>query len=113
VASQQTVSDPKAIFLRNCRGRFYRGLDYLTLFVYVVIISISALLADYAIILVIELTVASDVSRYPIVSEAFKWFKIGSAFLVLVAAAVHAFFSAWSQIKFEAEVAAEPIGEDS
>jgi hypothetical protein len=113
MASQQSASDPKAVFVRNFRRRFYRGLDYLALFIYVAIVSIGALLADYAIVRAIELTVASDVSRYPIVSRVFEWFKIGSAFLVLIAAAAHAFFSAWSQMKFEIEVARESIGEST
>ena len=113
IMSKQNPTDPKDIFIQKSKSRFFKGLDYLTLFIYVVVVSVCALLADYIIILAIEFTVASDISSYPIVSQAFDWFKIGSAFLVLIAAAVHAFFSAWSQIKFEIETAREPILEST
>jgi len=79
------------------------------LFVYVAVVSIGALAADYLILLVIERTVATAVSKYPVVSQAFDWFQIGSAFLILVAAITHALFSAFSQLRFEVETAKEPI----
>jgi hypothetical protein len=66
-------------------------------------------LIDYGIVLVIEYTISAEIAKIPIVSQVFVWFKIGSAFLVLIAATVHAFFSAWSQIKFEVDTAKETI----
>lgn len=101
-------NDPKGIFLQNAKNRFYLGLNYVTLFMYVVIVSTSALVADYIIVFAIKKTVASAVSQFPIVEQAFSWFQIGSAFMVLIGAATHACFSAYSQIKFEVEVAKAP-----
>lgn len=101
--------DPKIVFFQQSKTRFYKALSYLTLFLYVVFVSTCALLADYLLILIIELVSANDIAKYPLVSTAFDWFKIGSAFLAFLAAGVHSFFSAWSQIKFELETVTEPI----
>jgi hypothetical protein len=103
------ATDPKDIFSQNLRTRFYKALDYLTLFVYVVVVSVGALVADYFIVYAIQLTVLPAVLKYPIVSQAFDWFQIGSAFLALIAAGIHAFFSVYSQVKFEVQTAKEPI----
>lgn len=83
-------------------------LDYLTLFAYVVVVTVGALVANYLIIFAIERTVAETVSKYTVVSKAFDWFQIGSAFLIMIGAAIHAIFSAWSQIRFEVETGREP-----
>jgi len=66
------------------------------------------LLADYLIVLAIELTVSSAVAKYPIVAIAFDWFQIGSAFMVFIAAGTHAVFSVVSQVKFEIDTSQEP-----
>lgn len=105
---QLTRVDPRRTWLQNVRIRFYRGLDYLTLFLYVVVVSVGALLADYLIVFAVERTVASAVAKYPVVALAFDWFQIGSAFLVMMGAATHAVFSAYSQFRFEADTARAP-----
>ena len=97
------TNDPKLVFLQQSKERFYKGLSYLTLFLYVVFVSASAFVADYLLVMIIEYVLSQDASKYPIISTAFDWFKIGSAFLALIAAGVHAFFSALSQVKFELE----------
>ena len=103
ILAQKITNDPKEVFHRNARGRFYRALDYLTLFLYVTVVSIGALVADLLIVYVIALTVKGAVSKYNVVAVAFDWFQIGSAFLVLIGALTHACFSAFSQVKFEVE----------
>ena len=103
------IVDPRIIFLQQSKIRLYKGLSYLTLFIYVVFVSACAFLADYVLVVIIENIVARDISKYPMVSTAFDWFKIGSAFLVFIAAGIHSFFSAWSQIKFELDTIKEPV----
>jgi hypothetical protein len=90
-------------FLENLKVRFYKALDYLILFVYLLVVSICALLVDYILILVLSLLVADDIEKFPIIAQAFIWFKIGSGFLIFIAAIVHSFFSAASQIRNEVE----------
>lgn len=97
----QTTSDPKEVFSQNLRSRFYKVLDYFSLFSYIVLVSIGALVADTIIVFVIKQTIINTVNEYPIVKLAFDWFQIGSAFLALFGAMVHAVFSAWSQLQFE------------
>lgn len=82
------VTDPKEIFLRHFRTRFYKALDYLTLFAYALVVALGAFLADYILILVIGFIVAPAVSEYPAVKMAFDWFQILSSVLALLAAFV-------------------------
>jgi hypothetical protein len=105
--SQPTTIDPREAFLKNLKSRFYRVLDYFSLFLYIVLISVGALLADSAIVFAIERTIASAIVKYPIVKQCFDWFQIGSAFLALFGALIHALFSAWSRIQFELETMRE------
>jgi hypothetical protein len=105
---EKALEEPKQQFLRNLRLRWYKALDYLALFGYVAVVSVSALVADYIIMLAIERTVSAAVAQYTIVSQAFGWFQIGSSFLVLIGAATHAIFSVYSQVRFEVEAAKEP-----
>lgn len=84
------------------------ALDYLTLFLYVTVVSVGALAADYLIMLAIKGTVSSTVARYALVSQACDWFQIGSAFLALVGAGTHAVFSVFSQVRFEIATVREP-----
>jgi hypothetical protein len=108
MSPEKPQSDLKQLFLKNLRIRLYKTLDYLTLFVYVVIVSVCALAADYIIVLAIKRTVSAAVTQYKVVSQAFDWFQIGSAFLVLVGATTHAFFSVYSQVRFEMETVKKP-----
>ena len=102
------ATDPKTIFIEESKVRFYKALGYLTLFAYVIFVSACAFFADYILTLLIGYIAANDISKYPAVSLAFDWFKIGSAFLAFIVFGVHSFFSAWSQIKFEIETIKEP-----
>ena len=72
-------------------------------FGYVLVISGGALLADYALVGILEFVFREDIDKYPLVAQAFDWYKIGSAFLVFFVAMIHAIMSTYSQIKFEFE----------
>lgn len=100
---EDRIADPKEQLIRNFRFRFYRGIDYLTLFLYVGAVAVGAVAVDYGLVHVIELTLEPAISSNQIVAQFFDWFQIGSAFLVFVAAFIHALFSAISQIRFEWE----------
>lgn len=103
-----TRKDPKEIFLSNLRLRFFKGLDYLALFIYSLVIALAAFLADYALVWVINLLIEPTIAKYSEVSAIFDWFQIGSACLALIVAFVIAFFSALSQMRFAYETATEP-----
>ncbi len=104
VMEEASLTNPRDIFLKNFRGRFYKGLDYLSLFLYALIVAVGAFLADFILIAVLEFLIASTISKYPVVAIAFDWFQIGSASLTLVTAFVFVLFSALSQMRFAYEV---------
>lgn len=105
--------DPKKIFLHNFWSRYYRALDYLTLFIYSLVVSSAAFLVDYFLVFIVKLVVTSAVSQYPQVSIMFDWFQIGSAALALVVAFIFSFFSAFSQVRFAYDTSREPILSDN
>src|SRR5690349_10739908 len=91
-------------FRRNSKIRFYLLLDYLGLFLYILLVSASALLLDFLLIQVLEFFLSEEIADSDVIWLFFHWYKIGSAFLVLIAAMVHSAFSAASQIKFDAGI---------
>lgn len=101
--------DAKQQFTRNFRVRLYNALDYLTLFTYVLIVTIGALGADLIMVRAIEMVVNDSIAQYQIVRQAFDWFRIGSAFLIFVGAGLHAVFSAWSLLRVEVEAASPDV----
>lgn len=107
--NRKPTTDPKEIFLRNFRYRFYKALDYLTLFIYALVVAIGAFLADYILVLVIGFIVKPVAAEYPFVKQVFDWFQIGSAILALLAAFVLSFYSALSQMRFASQTAKEAI----
>ncbi len=100
--------DPKDIFLDNFRLRLYKGLDYLVLFLYALVIALGAFVADYVLAMVLSWLLEPTVSKYTEVATLFDWFQIGSASLTLVVAFAIAFFSALSQVQFAYETSKEP-----
>jgi len=107
----EPTADPGQVFRRHLRWRWFRALDYLSLFLYALVISTGALVVDYVLFLVIKLVVSDAVAGYPVVTVWFDWFQIGSAFLVFIVAFIHAIFSAYSQIRFEIETAKQQEGQ--
>lgn len=93
--------------MKRSKGRLYVALGYLTFFLYIAGVSIAAFAVDYMIVLLIEHLLSSSIRKYPLIQQVFDWFKIGSAFLALIAAAVHAIFSAWWLIRFEVKSISE------
>lgn len=101
----RSSSEAKDKFIENLNYRFYNTLNYLTLFVYVFIVSAAALVTDYILVLLLEFLFLEDISKSSFVAQAFYWYKTGSAFLVLAVFMIHAIMSSYSQLRFEFETA--------
>lgn len=95
------VEDIAEITRQKIRRRFYKVLDYWSLFAYILAIYAGALLADALLYFLIKLALQSVISRSPLVSLWFDRLEMGAALLLIFAAFVHAIFSTYSQIKLD------------
>jgi hypothetical protein len=87
--------------------RFFRALDYVSIFMFVVIVYGSAVIADYILFLLIWSLLREEVAKYPIVSSAFDYARIGLALLCIAGAIIHGILSTYNQIKIDIELAKE------
>ena len=92
------VHDPeetRCVVFARIRVRFYRALDYLSLFAFVIVVYGAAVVADYAFFegLIHLLERIADAS--PFIALLLHYFKVGLALIAMGLGAVHAGHSAW------------------
>jgi hypothetical protein len=94
-------SDVASSFRRQVRVRFYRLLNYIALFVFIVLVNGGLLSADFILFSMVEWFLHKDVQKYPLVAMWFDYAKIALAFLILLAAVIHGILSMITQIRID------------
>lgn len=82
-------------------NRFWRGLNYLSINLFFLLVYGSTLLAEYAIAQIVWLVLAGEIQQYPAVAFAARVAQIALALMTLVAAVVHGGYSMWAQIQLD------------
>jgi mannitol-specific phosphotransferase system IIBC component len=92
-------SNEKNEFISKLNKRYYKALNYLSIYVYVIIVYGTGLIADYILFALIDMLIIEDTKKYPIVAVWFEHAKIGLALLFISCAVIHGVFSTIGQIK--------------
>lgn len=93
--------------LGRVRERFFRALDYLSLFAFILIVYGSAVICDYLLFYLMWFLLSDDVAKYPIVAQGFDYARIGLALLFITSAVVHGILSTVSQVQLDIKLARE------
>ncbi|MBI4785456.1 MAG: hypothetical protein HY782_00185 [Chloroflexi bacterium] len=105
MTASSDLENAEQIARRRIRDRFWRALDYLSLFAYIFVVYTGAVVLDFLLFSVIQFLLQSDIAQYPFVALWFERVKIGLALLLLLAAFIHGVFSTVSQIRFDIDTA--------
>jgi hypothetical protein len=89
------------------RVRFWRTLDYLSLFASMLVIYGAAFGSEYLLAEGLSAMLARDVGESQVVAVAFRIFKVGLALLTIFLGTVHAFRSARSQLELDRKLTGE------
>lgn len=106
VASQTDANIEQAV-KQQLRTRYYRALNYLSIYLFLIVVYGGALLTDYFLILLIEWLLKEDIQRYPIVAQWFDYARTGLGLLLIVLAVTHGVISTISQVRLDLEIARE------
>lgn len=101
---------PEALIRQQMRLRFWRTLNYLSIFTSCLVVYGSAVVADYLLFLLIWALMGDTMTQHPIVVQAADFTQIGLALMALFGMLVHGVFSAWGQIQLDLKLSRE--GED-
>lgn len=94
-------SDAESRVRKNLGSRLWMYVDYLSLFIFLLAVSISGLVADLVLVRIAGWIISDALSKYEIVKTFFNWLQIGTASLAVLVVFVHALFSARTQIGVE------------
>ena len=92
---------------KRVKQRLFRAIDYLSIFVFIVVVYSGAALADYLLFLLLWALLDDEVQRYPIVANALDYARIGLGLLFISSAVIHGVISTYSQIKLDMKLANE------
>lgn len=92
---------------RRVVSRYYRALDYLSIYAFILVVYGGAVVTDYLLFLLLWALLGEEVKLYPIVTAAFHYARIGLALLFIATAIIHGFISTTSQIKLDLKLAKE------
>jgi hypothetical protein len=94
-------SDVASSFRKQVKVRFYRLLNYIVLFIFILLVNGGLLATDFILFSMVEWFLHNDVQKYPFLETWFNYVKIALAFLVLLAAVVHGILSMISQVRLD------------
>jgi len=83
------------------RRRLIRAVDYLSLYLFIVVVYGGAIVADYVIFSLMWWLVSEDAKTYPLVAELLDYARIGLAILFIAGAVIHGILSTASQVKLD------------
>lgn len=92
---------------KRIKSRFYRALDYLSIYIFIIIVYGGATIAEYLLFSLLWLLLSEDVQKYPIISLALDYARIGLGLLFISSAFVHGALSTYHQIKLDFRLAKE------
>jgi hypothetical protein len=93
--------------LARINRRFYRALEYLSIFAFILVVYGSAVLFDYVLFNLMWYLLRDDVNKYPIVAQGFDYARVGLALLFIASAVVHGILSTITQIQLDIKLAQE------
>jgi uncharacterized Tic20 family protein len=97
----ESKADPGVEFKQKARRRFYRALNYLTIYLFVLIVYGGAIVTDFALFQLILWLIAEDATKYPLVALWLDMARIILAILLVIFALVHGIFSTVQQFRMD------------
>lgn len=94
-------------FKEKGEERFYRALNYLTIYLFIIVVYGGALVTDYLLFALMEWLLKVNVERYPVVALGFDYARIGLAALFIIAAVFHGIISTINQMKLDIQLSRE------
>lgn len=92
---------------KRIADRYYRALDYLSIYVFILIVYGAALVTDYLLFALMWALLSDDVKKYRVVAMGFDYARIGLALLFILGALVHGVISTYSQVQLDLKLAKE------
>lgn len=108
--SQPQISDSEKI-KKTISLRYYRGLNYISIYGFILVVYGGALLTDFALFQLMWALFKDDVTKYEWIAIGFDYARIGLAGLFLLNAIIHGIISTVSQIKLDLALAKEDESE--
>ena len=96
--------ETRRIVVARLRVRFWRAIDYLSIFAFTLVVYSAAVAADFLFFEFLSRLLSIDAREYPVVAAAFRIFKTGLALLAILLGCVHAAHSAISQVRLDREL---------
>ena len=91
-------------------SRYFRALNYLSIYAFILVVYSGALATDYLLFLLVEWLLRDDVQRYSLVALWFDYARTGLALMLIVSAFVHGIISTYSQVKLDLMLSREGEG---
>ena len=79
----------KEIVRLRLLGRLYRAFDYLTIYIFILVVYGGAVISDYLLFLLLWSLLGADIKQYSIVAIGFDYARIGLALLFISSAVIH------------------------
>lgn len=117
MSQERQVSAPKSAKPLNRQrtrqrlsARFYRAVDYVSIYIFVLVVYGGAVVTDYLLFALLWLLLRDEVTKYPLVALGLDYARIGLALLFILSAVVHGTISAYSQIKLDIKLSRQGEG---
>lgn len=89
--------------------RLYRALNYVSIFVFILIVYGGALITDYLLFQLMWALLSEEIQQYPVVEQAFSFARIGLALMFIAGAVIHGMLSTYSQVRLDISLMNEGI----
>ena len=96
-----TQLDDSQLIRRQIRGRYYRALNYLSIYLFIIVVYGSGLIVDSMLFSLMWWLLDEDIQKYDLVARGFDYARIGLAMLFIASAVVHGMLSTYSQIQLD------------
>jgi hypothetical protein len=93
--------------LQNIKRRYYRALNYLSIYVFIIVVYGGALLTEYALFALMTWLLRDDVAKYSLVAIWFDYARIGLALLFIFSGVAHGIISTVGQIRLDLALSRE------
>ncbi len=99
--------ETRRVVVARLRIRFWRAIDYLSIFAFTLVVYSAAVAADFLFFEFLSRLLSLDAREYPVVAAAFRIFKISLALLAILLGCVHAAHSAFNQFRLDRDLSRE------
>lgn len=94
-------------FKRTQRIRFFRALNYISIYFFILVVYGGLLIFDYFLFQIMWWVISPDATKYPLISSALDFAKMGLGLLFILGALIHGFISTYSQIQLDLKLLEE------